>query len=116
MIRKRVQQEDLERRHCPFSACFISEPMLSAIERAASNAYPLGADFCTKGHRSATQNTFDACVKLARVERLRYVVVGSDLESDDAIDHGSRGRQHDDRGIDICFGEVSPKRQGVPPL
>src|SRR4029453_17779293 len=70
---------------------------------------------CTKGHRSATQNTFDACVKLARVERLRYVVVGSYLESDDAIDHGSGGRQHDDREIEQAFAQVTRKAQAVLP-
>ena len=45
----------------------------------------------------AAQHGVDARDELARIERLRQVVVGPHLEPDDAVDVLAPGREHDDR-------------------
>src|SRR5204862_1274500 len=49
--------------------------------------------------RRAAQDRLDARDELARVERLRHVVVGADLEADDLVDVLVPRGQHQDRDI-----------------
>jgi len=47
----------------------------------------------------AAQDRLDAGDELTRVERLRQVVVGADLEADDLVDVLVSGGQHQDRNV-----------------
>ena len=49
----------------------------------------------------ATQKRTGARHELARAKRLDQVIVGTELESDDAILDLALGRQHDDRHIGV---------------
>ena len=49
--------------------------------------------------RCAAEDALDAGDELARVERLRQVVVGADLEADDLVDVLVAGGQHQDRHV-----------------
>src|SRR5437764_12992915 len=52
-------------------------------------------------HRLSAQHGADARKQLAQLTRLGEIVVGAELEADDAID-GARGcGQHDDRAVGI---------------
>ena len=51
------------------------------------------------GAASATDDRADPGQKLARVERLRQIIVGADLESDDPVGLVAARRQHQDRRL-----------------
>ena len=51
--------------------------------------------------RGATEDRADARNELARIERLRQVVVGADLESDDLVDVLVARGQHQDRHVGV---------------
>ncbi len=48
---------------------------------------------------AAAENGFDSQNDFARTKRLRYVIVGAEFKSDDAIDFFGFGRQHHDRNL-----------------
>ena len=64
--------------------------------------------------RLPAQHRVDARDELARIERLRQVVVGAHLEPDDAIDVLALRRQHDDRHA--FAGAAQPAADGEPVL
>ena len=55
----------------------------------------------------------DARQQLARLEGLGQVVVGADLEADDAVDVLDLGRQHDDRRHVVGGTQPATDRQAV---
>ena len=52
-------------------------------------------------HVRSAQNRLDAADELARRERLGHVVVGAELEAQDAVDLVAARRQHDDRDAGV---------------
>ena len=63
--------------------------------------------------RLAAQDGVDARDELARVERLRQVVVGAHLEPDDAVDVLALRGQHDDRDVLARAAHPAADRQAV---
>ena len=61
----------------------------------------------------AAQHRVDACDELARIERLRQVVVGAHLEPDDAVDFLALRGEHDDRHRFARAAEASAYREAV---
>ena len=51
--------------------------------------------------RCAAEHALDPCDELARIERLRHVVVGANLEPDDLVDVLVAGREHEDRHVRV---------------
>ena len=58
------------------------------------------------------QHALDAGEQLARIEGLGDVVVGADLEADDAVDDVARGRDHDDADV-VALAQEARQRQAV---
>ena len=58
------------------------------------------------------QHALHAREQFARVEGLRDVVVGADLEPDDAVDDVARRRDHDDADV-VALAQVARERQPV---
>ena len=76
-----------------------------------------GAPASTSRRRSgadAAQDRLDARDELARVERLRQVVVGADLEADDLVDVLVAGGQHQDRHVGASCG--SRRQISIPSM
>ena len=72
---------------------------------------------CTTGlaftvELAASEERADAAHELGDRERLRHVVIGADLEPDDAIGLGVARRQHDDR--QVALRAQRPARHPVP--
>ena len=63
--------------------------------------------------RAAAQHGVDAGQQLARVEGLGQVVVGADLEADDAVDVLALGGEHDDRRAVVGGAQAPADRQAV---
>ena len=61
----------------------------------------------------AAEHRVNARDELARIERLRQIVVGAHLESDDAVDVLAFGRQHDDRHRLAGAAQPAAYRQAV---
>ena len=128
LVRFRMRSRDSGRFGCSASAfsrsnssgdigtsapCLVGEPVRGEVEHAAADAHPLGADLGAAARRRAAQHALDAGQQLARVERLRDVVVGAHLEPDDAVDHRRGGRQHDDRDPRVALAQVAREAQAV---
>src|SRR5512141_1753008 len=73
----------------------LSAPRVDGQVAVAKN----GALGLTALRRRAPEDRLDPSDELARVERLRHVVVGSHLEPDDLVDVLVAGRQHQDRHL-----------------
>ena len=58
------------------------------------------------------EHALDACAKLAQVERLGDVVVGTDFESGNAIGNAGRACHHDDADIE-AFAQEAGEAQTV---
>jgi hypothetical protein len=71
---------------------------------------PISARRVDEVRRSTLRTAGD---QLARIERLRDVVVGAHLEADDAVDHGRGRRQHDDRDARVALAQVARQAQAV---
>src|SRR6185312_4202765 len=87
--------------------------MRGNVEHAAADAHARGADVGAVRRRRAAQHALDARGELARVEWLRHVIVGADLEAHDAIDDGRGGREHDDRDLGVALAQVARETQAV---
>jgi hypothetical protein len=69
---------------------------------------------CRRGRAAvSTHHRADARQQLARVERLGQVIVGADLEADDAVDILALGRQHDDGRKPRLPAQAPRHRQAV---
>ena len=66
-----------------------------------------------RGRRTPPQHRLDARHELARIERLREVVVGADFEPDDAVDVVAFRGQHDDRHVFVAAAQPPADRQTV---
>src|SRR3954451_4224204 len=109
MVAERLEQNEFERRHRHFVALLVGEPVCGAIEHATPHAYALGAHLSTESGRRAAQNTFHACQQLTWVERLGYIVIRADLQSNDRTNDGARGSRDDDRLRGIAVAHETRK-------
>ena len=66
-----------------------------------------------RGRRAAPQHRLDARDELARIERLREVVVGADFEPDDAVDVVAFRGEHDDRHVFVAAAQPPADRKPV---
>ena len=60
----------------------------------------------------ATHHALDPCQQFARVERLGHVVVGTDLQPDDAVHDLARTGDHDDADV-VVLAQVARQREAV---
>ncbi|CAM2169518.1 hypothetical protein BLAT2472_11146 [Burkholderia latens] len=65
------------------------------------------------GRRLAAQHRVNARDQFARVERLRQVIVGAHLETDDSIDILALRGEHDDRCAVVAAAQAAADRQAV---
>ncbi len=65
-------------------------------------------------HVGPAQNRLDAAHELARREGLGHVVVGAELESQDAVDLVAPRRQHDDRDAGLSAQISGDVEAGLP--
>ncbi len=76
----------------------------------------ISAGSSPSGFRRAAQDRLHAREQLARIERLRQIVVGAEIEPDDAIDVVAARREHQHRrlraGSRSCFSTSKPDRPG----
>src|ERR1051325_10551157 len=77
-------------------------------------------DLCIRARRArrsrrrpSSQYRLDARDELAWVERFGQIVVGADLESDDAIDVVTFRCEHDDRHVFIAAAQPTADREAV---
>ena len=98
--RERLQQVELERRHRHLGAVLVGQPVRGRRRARSGPMRTRSAPISARARRRrAAQHALDARHQLARIERLRHVVVGAHLEADDAVDDGRRRRQHHDRDL-----------------
>ena len=113
MLRKRLEQIELQRRHRHLASLLVREPVCGEVEHASSDAHPFGAEVGTARGRRAAQHALDAGHQLTRVEGLGDVVVGTHLEAHDPIHDRGGGSQHDDRDLRVALAQVPRKTQAV---
>ena len=97
----------------------VEELVRGEVEAAAAEAHALRVRRRWRLARSAAGRAcvrritlFIAREQLARVEGLRHVVVGADLEADDAVDDLARAGDHDDADV-VALAQVAGEREPV---
>ena len=95
---------------------FIAAPQFAGTEVEHEGAEADALAGCLRGTgrcATAAQDRADAGNELARIAGLGQVVVGADLETDDAVDVVAPGRQHDDRRFDPRSAQAPADRQAI---
>ena len=96
----------------------VEQAVRGDVEEAAADRDALGA---AGGRRSLRRGRarcrrrmtlFRRASSSRGIERLRDVVVGADLEADDAVDDAVRGRHHDDAHV-VALAQVARQREPV---
>ena len=73
------------------AALLVGEPVRGDVEHAAADAHALRRRCSARPAADVRRSTLlTRATQLARIERLRHVVVGAHLEADDAVDDGRR--------------------------
>src|SRR5664279_2268361 len=94
----------------------LGEPAQCQVEHEGAEADGLGVERgrARRFHlRPAPQHGVDAGEQLARIEGFGKVVVGADLEADDAVDILDLGGEHDDRRHVVGGAQAPADRQAV---
>jgi hypothetical protein len=115
MPHERLQHRELAGRQRDRLAA-LRQPAQREIELERSEADDLdllGRRAGGLGRRAAPQHRVDPREQLARVERLGQIVVGADLEADDAVDILDLRSQHDDRRRIVGGAQAPADRQPV---
>ena len=113
MLREGLQQIELQRRHRDIAALIVRQSVSGEVEHTATDANAFGADIRAMRGGSTAEHALDARQHFARVERLRHVIVGAHLETDDAIDDRRGGSQHDDRDRRVALAKMPRETQAV---
>src|SRR5688500_4109934 len=75
------------------------------VDGDVAKAKGLAGECCRRCRAAAAQERLDAPQELGHLERLDQVVVGAQLEADDAIDALPLGRQHQDRRLHAALAQ-----------
>src|SRR5216110_2314518 len=107
--RSRMMRRSIERSK-------TSQPRLCAcsmIWSRLSGRFGCRANSASRSNSAAVIAISYARQQLAQVERLGHVVVGAELESDDAVDRFALGGQHHQRHAGMVLSQPARQRQAV---